>query len=117
MSSQYQKLDMVAQLGKDLSVEEQQRLAALAAQQPQPALTITLDITLAITLAPTTTMAPPLAGAHRASSTHPYATAADDLDDMISEDSLTVSPETKARGRARAGARSSSGSRGTRKTH
>ena len=98
MSFQYQKLDMVAQLGKDLPVEEQQRLAA---QQPQPALTNTLDPTLATntletnTLAPTTTMASPLAGAPRAPSTHSFATAADDMEDVISEDSLTVSPESK----------------------
>ena len=99
---------MVAQLGNNLAAEEQRNSAA----QQQPALANSLVTT---TLAPTTlahatTMADAGAAAARDSSVMSY--IIDENEDMVSEDSLTVSPEAARSRRPRSGARSLSGSRG-----
>ena len=125
---------MVAQLGNDLAVEEQQQLAAqqqqvavatsveqqqLAAQQlavqqqqlatQQPQLDTTLvRPTLATTLAHSSAMAHAGAASREAS----YATATEENVDMLSDNSLTVSPDAKRPPRSRAGARSLSNPRG-----
>ena len=122
MSESYQLLDMVAQLGNDPSIEEQQQLAlapahanlALAQQQQllasqqqqlaaeQPAAS---QHTRPLGIVPLAMSLPP--GIVACSQSRQSSASAHSSMDDLSEDSLIVSPDKSKR--ARAGTRSTSG--------
>ena len=101
---------MVAQLGNDRALDEQQQALANLAQQQQA---LANGAQQPAEQQPQPLGAPPLAmsaAGLRTPSAQSYATADGD-EDILSEDSLVVSPEAKRPQRARPGARSSSAPR------
>ena len=128
MSQGYQQLDMVAQLGNDPSgLDEQQKQALALAQQQQlaqpqqqatimqqqhnlepPAQRPRLQHNTQLGVVQAMSQSPAPGASHRFESAH---SQLGEDEELLSEDSLVVSPDAKQPRPARAGARSLSGSR------